>query len=513
MSVLTPVPATGESDPTARSRTAAEAEWVRPTWEEVVTNHSAKVYRLAYRLTGNKYDAEDLTQEVFVRVFRSLENFKPGTLDGWLHRITTNLFLDQARRKSRIRFDALADDAESRIPGREPGPEQSFELNNLDIDVQAALEELPPDFRAAVVLCDLEGLSYDEVAAALDIKLGTVRSRIHRGRTMPRKARAPALPARRRRPSSLSSRGQHAPHRRPALIRSMGLLQRLREALGAGSPAGPAGAGSALCGSGPPTIVSTWSRVPSAAAGNSASARYPNGSAVPQCPRPATTSTARLLARTEQLAARTARFTAARPTTDRPPTDHTALPGTPAAAAERAACYGSLPPALAAGGAVAALASMAGTAYLMGGDAGSRRRNRGRCPLAVGDRRADRPDPARRGRSGNPGSRREAGTRSASSGRRRAGTFLYSGRSPHAGQLPPSGRRGWARPELQELGFHLVWARAGALSGDEVLELHLTDGSALRHGPRTARADTGPGRAIAPGGVPERRQTLRRSTS
>src|SRR5438105_8464459 len=102
----------------------AAEEWVRPSWEEVVENHSAKVFRLAYRLTGNKFDAEDLTQEVFVRVFRSLENFKPGTLDGWLHRITTNLFLDQARRKSRIRFDALAEDAESRLPGHEPGPQQ-----------------------------------------------------------------------------------------------------------------------------------------------------------------------------------------------------------------------------------------------------------------------------------------------------------------------------------------------------------------------------------------------------
>jgi len=182
----------------------ATAEWVTPSWEEVVENHSAKVFRLAYRLTGNKFDAEDLTQEVFVRVFRSLENFKPGTLDGWLHRITTNLFLDQARRKSRIRFDALAEDAESRLPGHEPGPEQSFELNNLDLDVQRALEELPPDFRAAVVLCDLEGLSYDEVAEALGVKLGTVRSRIHRGRTMlreklahrdprPAKARTPRL--------------------------------------------------------------------------------------------------------------------------------------------------------------------------------------------------------------------------------------------------------------------------------------------------------------------------------
>jgi RNA polymerase sigma-70 factor (ECF subfamily) len=167
-----------------------------PSWEEVVSNHSAKVYRLAYRLTGNKFDAEDLTQEVFVRVFRSLENFKPGTLDGWLHRITTNLFLDQARRKSRIRFDALAEDSESRVAGTEPGPEQSFELNNLDVDVQRALEELPPDFRAAVVLCDLEGLSYDEVAEALGVKLGTVRSRIHRGRTMLREKLAHRDPRR-----------------------------------------------------------------------------------------------------------------------------------------------------------------------------------------------------------------------------------------------------------------------------------------------------------------------------
>lgn len=170
--------------------------WVAPSWEEVVTNHSPKVYRLAYRLTGNRFDAEDLTQEVFVRVFRSLANFTPGTLDGWLHRITTNLFLDQARRKTRIRFDGLAEDAETRLPSNHPGPERSFEFNNLDIDVQSALEELPPDFRAAVVLCDLEGLSYDEVATVLGVKLGTVRSRIHRGRTMLREKLAHRDPRR-----------------------------------------------------------------------------------------------------------------------------------------------------------------------------------------------------------------------------------------------------------------------------------------------------------------------------
>ena len=178
------------------SAPAVDPNWVAPSWEEVVTNHSAKVFRLAYRLTGNRYDAEDLTQEVFVRVFRSLATFKPGTLDGWLHRITTNLFLDQARRKQRIRFDALAEDAESRLAGHDPGPERTFEFNNLDVDIQAALDALPPDFRAAVVLCDLEGLSYDEVAEALDIKLGTVRSRIHRGRTMLRESLAYRAPGR-----------------------------------------------------------------------------------------------------------------------------------------------------------------------------------------------------------------------------------------------------------------------------------------------------------------------------
>ena len=169
--------------------------WEPPTWDEVVQAHSARVYRLAYRLTGNRHDAEDLTQEVFVRVFRSLSSYTPGTFDGWLHRITTNLFLDGVRRKARIRFDALPDDAE-RLASGDRGPEQLFDDHHFDADVQAALDALPPDFRAAVVLCDLEGLSYEEIAATLGIKIGTVRSRIHRGRTQLRAAlahRAPGL--------------------------------------------------------------------------------------------------------------------------------------------------------------------------------------------------------------------------------------------------------------------------------------------------------------------------------
>jgi RNA polymerase sigma factor (sigma-70 family) len=194
-------PVEGETVPSDETtpegiRAATADVWVPPTWQEVVEQHSARVYRLAYRLTGNKHDAEDLTQEVFVRVFRSLSTYTPGTFEGWLHRITTNLFLDQVRRKKRIRFDALAEDADARMPGREPDPSQAYDDTHLDDDVQAALDALSPDFRAAVVLCDIEGLTYEEIAATLGIKLGTVRSRIHRGRAQLRETLAHRAPRR-----------------------------------------------------------------------------------------------------------------------------------------------------------------------------------------------------------------------------------------------------------------------------------------------------------------------------
>jgi RNA polymerase sigma-70 factor (ECF subfamily) len=166
----------------------AVPEWTPPTWEEVVRQHSARVYRLAYRLTGNTHDAEDLTQEVFVRVFRSLSSYTPGTFEGWLHRITTNLFLDMARRRQRIRFEGLGDESAQWLSGGEPTPAQAFDDRHLDGDIQAALKALAPEYRAAVVLCDIEGLSYEEISETLGVKLGTVRSRIHRGRAQLRAA-------------------------------------------------------------------------------------------------------------------------------------------------------------------------------------------------------------------------------------------------------------------------------------------------------------------------------------
>ena len=174
---------------------AEDALWVPPTWDEVVRTHSARVYRLAYRLTGNPHDAEDLTQEVFVRVFRSLDTYTPGTFEGWLHRVTTNLFLDGARRKQRIRFDALSDERAARLRSSSPSPDMAYADMHFEDDVERALATLPPDFRAAVVLCDVEGLSYEEIAEILGSKLGTVRSRIHRGRAQLRAALAHRAPA------------------------------------------------------------------------------------------------------------------------------------------------------------------------------------------------------------------------------------------------------------------------------------------------------------------------------
>ncbi|MBC7298825.1 MAG: RNA polymerase sigma factor SigE [Demequina sp.] len=173
------------------------------TWQAIVEQHASRVYRLAYHLTGNQHDAEDLTQDVFVRVFNSLSQYKPGTFEGWLHRITTNLFLDRMRRKSRIRFDFMADDDASVATSdsfdreeRSGQPEEAFEMAHLGADIIEALADLPPEYRAAVVLSDIEGLSYEEIAATLGIKLGTVRSRLSRARARLRDSLAHHAPSR-----------------------------------------------------------------------------------------------------------------------------------------------------------------------------------------------------------------------------------------------------------------------------------------------------------------------------
>ena len=137
---------------------------------------------MAYRLTGNDADAQDLVQEVLLRVRRGLETYRPGSLEGWLSRITTNAFLDDVRRRQRRPTVALPDDADRILVDAASDPDAVVASTSLPADVQSALLALPEDFRVAVVLCDVVGLQYDEIAADLGIPIGTVRSRIHRGR-------------------------------------------------------------------------------------------------------------------------------------------------------------------------------------------------------------------------------------------------------------------------------------------------------------------------------------------
>lgn len=187
----------GRDDRAVREPAAGEVPLDHSGWDEIVRTHWTRVHRLALRLTGDRDDADDLTQEVFIRVFRSLGSYVPGTFEGWLHRITVNLFLDGARRRRRLRFDALTEEISARLPDRGATPERAFEADHLDVDVLAALDRLSPAFRAVVVLADVEGMTYEEVAETLGLKLGTVRSRLHRARGQLRRSlqhRAPRPP-------------------------------------------------------------------------------------------------------------------------------------------------------------------------------------------------------------------------------------------------------------------------------------------------------------------------------
>jgi RNA polymerase sigma-70 factor, ECF subfamily len=161
-----------------------------PTWEEVARDHGRFLYTVAYRLTGNHDDAQDLVQEVLLRVRRGLATYQPGSLEGWLSRITTNAFLDEVRRRQRRPLEVVPELPE-RLVGVDADPDDVIARSRLPDDVQAALAGLPVEYRAAVVLCDVVGMEYAEIAETLDVPPGTVRSRIHRGRALLRKVLAP----------------------------------------------------------------------------------------------------------------------------------------------------------------------------------------------------------------------------------------------------------------------------------------------------------------------------------
>jgi RNA polymerase sigma-70 factor (ECF subfamily) len=156
-------------------------------WEELVQVHTRRVYAICYRFTGSNADAQDLTQDVFLRVFKSLASFRSatGSFTVWLTRLTRNLLIDHYRRSKADRSTGSLDDhlpmleEKSAVSGRAEGMLAGREASEL---LQTALQKLSPELRETVILRDLEEMEYREIAAALEIPEGTVKSRLNRGR-------------------------------------------------------------------------------------------------------------------------------------------------------------------------------------------------------------------------------------------------------------------------------------------------------------------------------------------
>lgn len=167
----------------------------RGKFDQEVLQHLDSLYGYALHLSHNTDDAADLVQDTYARAFRSFRQYTLGTnAKAWLFAILRNTFLNQ-RRSIRRRppeihcdwIDELAADESVEVDSRGPAPYRNFINGLLREDIARALSELPEDFRSAVVLCDVEGFSYSEIAGILGVPVGTVRSRIHRGRSRLRK--------------------------------------------------------------------------------------------------------------------------------------------------------------------------------------------------------------------------------------------------------------------------------------------------------------------------------------
>lgn len=157
-------------------------------FEGLIQDSYKQAYGLAYRLTGNVAEAEDLVQESFVRAYRFFHRYDETLpFTSWLYRIMTNAHIDMVRRRGRIKTTSLeasgSDGATTwDLPDSEASPDRQMLLNALDEPVQKALTSMTAEFRTAVLLADVEGLAYEEVAEIMRTSVGTVRSRIHRGR-------------------------------------------------------------------------------------------------------------------------------------------------------------------------------------------------------------------------------------------------------------------------------------------------------------------------------------------
>ncbi len=164
-------------------------------FDHLVRRCHKQAYNVAFRLTGNHADADDLTQETFLRAFRFFNKYnRDMPFENWLYRIMSRVFIDEIRKKPKYKTQSLdqpinvanSGDREIlfEIPDFESNPEHALLSDMLDEQLQTALNALPEEFRIAVILADIEGLSYEEISESMSCSLGTVRSRLHRGRKL-----------------------------------------------------------------------------------------------------------------------------------------------------------------------------------------------------------------------------------------------------------------------------------------------------------------------------------------
>jgi RNA polymerase sigma-70 factor, ECF subfamily len=160
------------------------------TFADSAMEHMSALYSAALRMTRNPADAEDLLQETYLKAYRSYGTFQEGTnLKAWLYRILTNTYINAYRAKKRRPEQTDVEDVEDLyLYHRLGGLEAAAAGRSADDDVKSALESLPDNFRMAVLLADVEGFSYKEIAEIMDVPIGTVMSRLHRGRRALQKA-------------------------------------------------------------------------------------------------------------------------------------------------------------------------------------------------------------------------------------------------------------------------------------------------------------------------------------
>jgi RNA polymerase sigma-70 factor (ECF subfamily) len=185
----------------------------RAAFATLVERHERRVYNLALRMTGREEDARDATQDAFLTVLRKLSSFRgEAAFTTWLHRVTVNACYDLLRKRQRA---PLLDRDEDDLPPLEPPPAPDHaDTSSLSLDVQRALMQVPQDFRVVMILHDVQDLRQEEVAAILGVPVGTVKSRLHRGRVALARAmgiRAGARPEGERADAPGSSEGTIAP--------------------------------------------------------------------------------------------------------------------------------------------------------------------------------------------------------------------------------------------------------------------------------------------------------------